>query len=222
MFRYLIQLLAWSVFMAALILWPAGTLAYPGGWALIAVFTLGSVVAIAWLARTDPALLRERMAAPVQRGQPLWDRIWLNGFMVFFCGWLAFMAWDAAQSGFAAVPAWAQVLGLASILAYGPGVWWTFRENSFAAPVVKVQAEQTIIDTGPYAIVRHPMYASAVPLFVGMPLLLGSWRGLAGTAAILLALGWRAVREERELRRAFPDYDNYAARVRHRLVPGVW
>lgn len=222
MILYLAQLLAWTLLLGALVFWPAGTFAYPGGWILIGAFTLAGAGSILWLWRTDPGLLRERMASPVQAGQPLWDKIWLSAFMLFFCAWTAFMAWDASRRGFAAMPVWLQVAGLLGFAANIVGVLRTFRENSFAAPVVKVQARQTVIDTGPYALVRHPMYASALPLFVGMPLILGSWLGLVGTVLIVLALAWRAVHEEQALREAFPDYDDYARRVRQRLIPFVW
>ena len=222
MLIYLLKTAAWTVLLMLLVFAPAGTLAYPGGWALLIVFTLGSVAAIAWLARANPALLAERMGAPVQKGQPLWDRIWLGGFAVFFCAWVAFMAWDAARGDFRAVPVWLQVAGLIGMFAYGFGVWRTFRENVFAAPVVKVQEGQSVIDTGPYAVIRHPMYAGALLLFLCMPLVLGSWLGLVGTAILAAILAWRTLREEQALRRDLPGYAAYAERVRFRWIPHVW
>jgi len=102
------------------------------------------------------------------------------------------------------------------------GAWRTFRENSFAAPVVKLQEGQKTIDTGPYAIVRHPMYASALALFIGAPLLLGSYLGLVGSVVLILAIAWRAVNEERVLRASLKGYDDYMKRVRYRFAPGVW
>ena len=219
---YLVQLLVWTLFMAVLILWPAGTWAYAGGWALIALFAVGGLAMVLWLARYSPGLLRERMASPLQRAQKPWDRVWLGSFVVAFCAWTAFMPWDAARGGFAAVPPWLQVLGGLAIVANGLGTWWTFRENAFAAPVVKIQEGQTAIDTGPYRIVRHPMYASTLLLFIGMPLLLGSWWGLALSAVFILALAWRTVHEERTLRTELQGYDAYAARVRYRFIPFVW
>jgi protein-S-isoprenylcysteine O-methyltransferase Ste14 len=222
MARYLLQILAWTVFMAILILWPAGTLAYPGGWAFIALFTVGSVATVAWLSKHSPSLLRERMSLPVQRQQKPWDRIWLSLFMLGFCAWVIFMAWDAARTGFTAVPAWLQVLGGLAVVLEMVGVWWTFRENTFAAPVVKIQEGQQVIDTGPYAIVRHPMYASALLLLIGLPLLLGSWIGLALSVVFIIGIAWRAVHEEHALRTELQGYADYAARVRYRFIPGVW
>lgn len=222
MTRIWLQLVVWTLFMAGLVMWPAGTLAYPAGWALIALYAIGGVAMILWLAKHSPSLLRERMAGPVQRNQKPWDRVWLPLFIAAFCFWTGFMSWDAARTGFTAVPAWLQVVGGLLILLNSAGTFWTFRENAFAAPVVKIQEGQRVIDTGPYALVRHPMYASALLLFVGMPLLLGSWRGLALSAILILAIAWRAVHEEQALRQELPGYADYAGRVRYRFAPLLW
>lgn len=219
---YLLQLAAWVAFMAVLILWPAGTLAYPGAWVLIALFGLGGLVMILWLGKHSPALLRERMSSPVQREQNPWDRIWLGLFVIGFLAWLVIMSWDAARTGFIAMPVWLQAAGGLGIVLYMLGAMWTFRENAFAAPVVKIQAGQRVIDSGPYAIVRHPMYASALLLLAGIPLLLGSWIGLVLSVAFILGIAWRAVHEERTLIEELQGYRDYAARVRYRLVPYVW
>jgi protein-S-isoprenylcysteine O-methyltransferase Ste14 len=87
---------------------------------------------------------------------------------------------------------------------------------------VKIQEGQKPIDTGVYGIIRHPMYAGAIVYLVGMPLLLGSWRGLMLTPILIVALAWRIVREERTLGAELPGYGEYAARVRYRLIPNVW
>jgi protein-S-isoprenylcysteine O-methyltransferase Ste14 len=218
---YLLQLAAWTAFMAVLLLWPAGTLAYPGAWGFIGLLAAGGAGMIFWLSKHNPSLLRERMA-PVQRAQKPWDRVFLVLLMLSFFAWMAFMGWDAARSGFAAVPPWLQGTGGLLMVIEMLGVLWTFRENAFAAPVVKVQEGQRVITTGPYAIVRHPMYASGLLFFIGVPLLLGSWAGLAFSALFILAIAWRAVREERVLRAELSGYEDYAARVRYRFIPFVW
>jgi protein-S-isoprenylcysteine O-methyltransferase Ste14 len=208
--------------MGVLILWPAGTLAYPGAWVLLALFASGGVAMVFWLSQHSPSLLRERMSSPLQREQKPWDRIWLMAFMLGFFAWMAFMGWDAARTGFTAVPVWLQVLGGVFIIANGAGTFWTFRENAFAAPVVKIQQGQKAIATGPYAFVRHPMYTSAALLLIGMPLLLGSWIGLALSIVFILGITWRAVHEERALQDELQGYGDYTERVRYRLIPYVW
>ncbi len=222
MAKILIQLLTWTAAIALLILWPAGTLAYPGAWAFVALFGIGGGAITTWLFRHSPSLLRERMSAPAPRDVRPWDRVFLLLVVPAFFGWLVFMGWDAGRTGFRAVPFWLQLLGGAAVALYMLGVWWTFRENAFAAPVVKIQQGQKVIDTGPYAIVRHPMYASSLLLFAGLPLLLGSWWGLAVSALFVLAIAWRAVLEERTLRAELDGYTDYAARVRSRFIPGLW
>lgn len=214
--------LIWFVFMGALIFWPAGTWAFPGGWALIILLVSGGLTITAWLARHSPALLQERLRPPIQRGQHSWDQIWIGLFISAFCIWLAAMGWDAARTGFHAVPAWGQVLGGLAVAASMAGGWWAFRANAFAAAVVKIQENQQVIDTGPYAVVRHPMYASALLLFAGVPLLLGSWLGLVLAPVLIAGMAWRAIREEEALRRDLAGYDGYARRVRYRLFPGIW
>lgn len=219
---YFLQLAASTVFIAVLILWPAGTFIFPAGWVLLGILTIGGAAMIGWLGKYHPGLLRERMAFPIQRDQKPWDRVWLVLFIVAFYSWIAFTAWDAARTGFNAVPFWLQVLGGIGTLVCGAGTWWTFRENSFAAPVVKIQQGQEVIDTGPYAIVRHPMYTSALFLFTGTPLLLGSWLGLAMASLLILAIAWRAMREELTLRDELKGYEDYVKRVRYRLIPHIW
>ncbi len=136
--------------------------------------------------------------------------------------------------------AWVFLAAMA-VLGLGSGVWlartdpallvastayimWVMRKNSFAAPVVKVQAERghRVIDSGPYAHVRHPMYSGTVLFFVGVPLLVGSWWGvvLAPLFAGLFAV--RAGIEERALLSGLPGYAEYTAKVRYRLLPGIW
>jgi protein-S-isoprenylcysteine O-methyltransferase Ste14 len=217
-----LQIIAWTAAMAVVLLWPAGTLAYPGGWAFIVLFGTAGFVISVWLYKHNPRLLRERMASPIQREQKPWDRAFLSAFIIGFFAWMAFMAWDASRAHFVAVPGWLQAVGGVAVSLGFLGGWLAFRENTFAAPVVKIQEGQKPIDTGVYGIVRHPMYAGAVVYLVGLPLLLGSWRGLALTPVLILGLAWRIVHEERTLRGELPGYNEYTARVRYRLVPYVW
>jgi protein-S-isoprenylcysteine O-methyltransferase Ste14 len=216
------QIIAWTAVMAVVVLWPAGTRACPGGWAFVVLFAAAGWAISFWLYRHNPRLLRERMASPIQREQKAWDRAFLSAFILGFFGWMAFMARDASRSNFAAVPVWLQVVGAVGVSVGFFGGWLAFRENTFAAPVVKIQEGQKAIDTGVYGIVRHPMYAGAIVYLVSMPLLLGSRRGLTLTPMLIVALAWRIVREERTLRAELPGYDEYATRVRYRLIPYVW
>jgi protein-S-isoprenylcysteine O-methyltransferase Ste14 len=134
------------------------------------------------------------------------------------------MGLDAVRFAASRIPVWAQVGGALSILVSQYVFWLVFRANSYAAPVVKVQKDRghAIATTGPYAYVRHPMYAGAILFLIGIPLLLGSWYGLALAPILVVAFAIRAVLEERILQAQLPGYADYAARVRYRFVPLIW
>jgi protein-S-isoprenylcysteine O-methyltransferase Ste14 len=136
----------------------------------------------------------------------------LVGLLVFV-GWLVLCALDAHRFGWSRVPVCAQAIGAVLIALCMIVVWQVFRFNSFAAPQVRVQIErqQRAITDGPYRIVRHPMYAGALLMFVGTPLLLGSWWGLLFVPLGALGIGIRAVAEERMLRREVAGYEEYSA-----------
>jgi protein-S-isoprenylcysteine O-methyltransferase Ste14 len=134
------------------------------------------------------------------------------------------MGLDAKRFHWSGVPLALQITGFGLICLGGYVVWLTFKENSYAAPVIKIQKERghLVVSTGPYAHVRHPMYAGALLFIAGMPLLLGSWWGFAAGAVLTLLIAVRAVLEERTLAAELAGYADYAARVRYRLVPRVW
>ena len=141
-----------------------------------------------------------------------------------FVAWLVIMGLDAVRFRASLVPVWVQAVGAVCILVSQYVFWLVFRANSYAAPVVKIQQERghAIATGGPYAIVRHPMYAGAILFFFGTPLLLGSWYGVALAPVLVVAFGWRAVMEEHTLAAQFPGYADYAARVRYRFIPLIW
>ena len=101
-------------------------------------------------------------------------------------------------------------------------IFFVFRENSFSSATVEIADDQKVVSTGPYAWVRHPMYAGAVLMLLGMPLALGSWWGVAVLLAMLPAFVWRMFDEEKLLTENLPGYAEYRQRVRFRLIPGVW
>jgi protein-S-isoprenylcysteine O-methyltransferase Ste14 len=159
----------------------------------------------------------------VQKNQPLWDRILLPVVIVLWLGWLALTGFDA-RNGWSAMPGWLQWIGAAGV-AFSMWLWFlVFRENTFLAPVVKIQKERghKVVSTGPYAIVRHPMYAIGLILIAASTLMLGSWYGFAAVFALAILLIVRTALEDRELKRGLPGYKDYAARVRYRLVPLIW
>jgi len=222
--KLVIQTLVVYAITAALLFGAAGTWRWPQGWVFIVEMTATGIAIGVWLARHDPGLLRERTSSPFQRAQAAADKVLMLVLFVAWPAWLAFMALDAVRFRWSHLPMWMQPLGALLILVAMYAFYVTFRENSFAAPVVKIQKErgQTVVTTGPYAVVRHPLYAGASLLFFGIPLLLGSGYGLALAPLWLVLLCLRIPIEERALREKLPGYTEYATRVRYRLVPGVW
>ncbi|HKP25110.1 MAG TPA: isoprenylcysteine carboxylmethyltransferase family protein [Dongiaceae bacterium] len=210
--------------MLVLLFVPAGTLAWPAGWVFLVEFGIASALITRWLLRHNPALLEERMKPLIQRGQKLWDKRLMTAFLVLWCAWFVVMSLDAVRFDWSHMSLWLQGIGALAIAVAMYIMFLIMRTNSFAVPVVKIQAERghRVISDGPYAIVRHPMYGGTLLLIAGIPLLLGSWWGLAFAPLIVLLFAVRAVMEERALMAELPGYTDYAARVRYRLVPYVW
>jgi protein-S-isoprenylcysteine O-methyltransferase Ste14 len=124
--------------------------------------------------------------------------------------------------GWSAVPAWAVVLGDLLVAIGFLLIFVVYRENTFTGATIQVAPGQTVISTGPYAIVRHPMYASGALYMFGIPLALASYWSYLALAAMMPFLLWRLLDEERILTRDLPGYVDYQRRVRHRLVPFIW
>jgi protein-S-isoprenylcysteine O-methyltransferase Ste14 len=222
--KALLEVLAEFAVFAALLFVSAGTLLWPAGWAFLALFFGFALAIILWLARKEPELLAERMSSPMQSGQPLWDKVFVVAVMVLFVAWLILMPLDAVRFGWSEVPGWLQILGALGVVLSFYTMFLTFRENAYLALVVKVQEErgQSVVSTGPYRYVRHPMYASTFLFFPGSALLLGSWWGLMFCTVLLGLLVWRSPLEEGMLENGLAGYEEYARKVRYRLIPRVW
>ncbi|WP_426441847.1 methyltransferase family protein [Bradyrhizobium genosp. P] len=221
--KLLVQNVLFLVAMGALLFAFAGTLHWPGAWAFLIASAVISPASGLWLARTDPGLLAERMRFTAREGQPAADKWFMLLFLAAAFWWFVAMGLDRRfGGGDPGVPLMAA--GLAMYVLSTVLIMWVFRTNSFASPVVKVQTERDhqVISTGPYALVRHPMYASVMLFFAGVPLVLGSWWGLAFAPLFFLMFAFRTRIEERTLAAGLPGYADYTARVRYRLVPGLW
>ena len=222
--RMVVQTTIWLAAMGVVLFLAAGDWGWPQGWVFLGEIAVSSFAVSFWLARHDPALLAARLSAPVQPDQQPWDRVFMAAAALVFVSWLVLSALDARRFGWSVVPLWAEALGAVLIALCMLVVWQTFRFNTFAAPQVRVQIDrqQRVITDGPYRVVRHPMYAGALLMFVGTPLLLGSWWGLLFVPLAVVGIGFRAVGEEQMLRVELPGYDDYTRDVRFRLFPGIW
>lgn len=207
--------------MAALLFIPAGTLRYWQAWIFIAVFSGASTALTVYLALHDPALLERRMRAGPTAERESSQKFIMLLAMAGFIALLMVPAFDH-RFGWSALPAAVSLLGDALVALGFFLVYFVIRVNSYAASTIQVVEGQTVVSTGPYALVRHPMYAGVLPLLAGMPLALGSWPGLAPLLLIVPALVWRLLDEERFLLGKLPGYAEYRERVRYRLVPFLW
>lgn len=185
------------------------------------IYTGMSAVTVAYLAKHDPALLERRMkGGPVAEKRPLQKLI-----MLFIAaGFIALLVVPALdfRFGWSAAPATVAAAGNALAAAGFGLIFRVYRENTFSSAAIEVAENQKVIATGPYAVVRHPMYAGALLYLAGTPLALGSYWGLAAFGATLPFLIWRLLDEERFLDGNLPGYTDYRRQVRYRLLPSVW
>jgi len=210
-----------TVVMALLLFVPAGTLHYWQAWVYLAIFAGVSALTTLDLIRKDPALLERRMrGGPTAEKQPT-QKVIMLGMSIGFIALLVVPALDH-RFGWSSVPLGGVVTGDVLVALGFYLIFLVYRENTFTSATIEVAENQKVISTGPYARVRHPMYASAILYLLGTPLALGSYWGLAPVVAMMPFLVWRILAEERFLARNLAGYTDYQKRIHHRLVPFVW
>ncbi len=204
---------------------PAGTLRWPEAWLLLAIYVMYAALVSTWLTKHDPALLRERLKGSMfQEGQKEWDRVLTIGFMIVGLPLLILPGLDAVRYQWTHMPTVLSALGLA---AHVPGfllIFSVMKENTYLSRVVKIDVErgQKVITTGPYRVVRHPMYAAVILLTLCMPFALGSWLSLVPASLTVVLILVRASLEDKTLHEELEGYTEYAARTRYRIVRGIW
>jgi protein-S-isoprenylcysteine O-methyltransferase Ste14 len=210
---------------AAMLFLPAGTIHWWRAWVLMAVVLALTTTTMVAVLRTREGLLKERFKGLIQKGQPWIDRVIVLSFVVAYGASIAFIPLDVFHYHLLPKPnVSVSSLGMALVILGWLIITLVFRENAFAAPVVRHQAERDhkVVDTGVYAIVRHPMYAGIFLFNVGMALWLESYAAAIATLVPISVLALRILFEERFLRRELAGYEDYTRRVRYRLVPFVW
>jgi protein-S-isoprenylcysteine O-methyltransferase Ste14 len=169
----------------------------------------------------DPNLLERRMrGGPTAEKEPV-QKIIVSIVSLGFVGLLIVPALDH-RFGWSHMTPQVALAGEGLVAIGWLAIYFVFRENSFSAATVELAPDQHVISTGPYARVRHPMYAGMLVMFAGIPIALGSWWGLVVLVAILPALIWRLLDEERFLARNLPGYVEYRNTVHYRLIPRIW
>jgi protein-S-isoprenylcysteine O-methyltransferase Ste14 len=204
-----------------MVFWPAGTFDYWRGWAFIAVFAAATLLPSIYLAATNPAALKRRMqAGPAAETRPLQKFI----ITIAFLSIGAMIVVSALDFGFgwSSVPAAVSVVGDVLVAVGLLIAMITTIQNGYAAANIKVESDQTVVSTGFYALVRHPMYFGNVVMMIGIPLALGSYWGLLFVVPGLAVLATRILDEENVLAHELTGYREYEQRVHYRLVPYVW
>lgn len=211
------------LYMALVLFLPAGTLAWPAAWIYLILLCGWMLIGGILLLKYNPGLLAERInVSPAN--QKAWDKVFILLLQVFFFVWTVLMGLDAVRFHWSRMPLALQVVGAVAMVVSFFILSLVFRENSFLSGAVRIQEERghTVVSTGPYHYVRHPMYVGGILLFLSIPLLLGSWYGLLAILLFTPVFLVRAVLEERTLRKELPGYDAYMAQVKYRLIPHVW
>jgi protein-S-isoprenylcysteine O-methyltransferase Ste14 len=207
--------------MAVILFVGAGTLDYWQAWTFLAAYFAASLAITLYLIKYDPALLARRISGgPFVEKEPA-QRIIMSLTSLGFIALILLPAIDH-RFGWSHMSPLAAWVGNVLVLLGYLGIFFVFRENSFAAATIQSPEDQRVISTGPYAWVRHPMYATALVMLLGIPIALGSWWGVLIVVALVPALIWRLLDEERFLVRNLPGYVDYQGRVRYRLVPLIW
>ncbi|KUH86396.1 MULTISPECIES: isoprenylcysteine carboxylmethyltransferase family protein [unclassified Mycobacterium] len=220
-----LQLLASTLgailFMGVVLFLPAGTFDYWQAWVFIAVFLVGTMVPTVYLAVKYPEALQRRMTSgPWAETRPA-QKLITVGIIVSVVAVGVLSALDY-RFGWSTVPTAVVVIGNVLVLA-GLGLSeLVVIQNNYAAATITVEDEQPVVSTGLYGVVRHPMYAGALIMTLGMPLALGSYWSLLMVIPGALVFAARIIDEEKALREELHGYSEYTEKVHYRLVPGVW
>lgn len=214
-----------ACFLAILLL-PAGTWRWWEAWAVVALYAGYVGIVVPFLRRHDPELLAERLdASPVQDGQKGWDKLLTAGLTLSYAAVLILPGLDVVRFGWTeALPLGIELLALTVHLPCFAWLSWVLRENSYLSRVVKIDRKrgQSVVTTGPYALVRHPMYVAMIVMMLALPLALGSRVALLPAFVSIALLIVRTRMEDTTLHAELDGYREYAGKTRYRLVPGLW
>jgi protein-S-isoprenylcysteine O-methyltransferase Ste14 len=214
-------LLYFAIVMGLLLFVPAGTIDYWQAWTFLAVYFSASLLLTVYLMEKNPALLARRMRGGPGAEKETTQKIIMAFVSIEFIALIVVPAFDH-RLGWSSVPA---LIVLAADVLVAVGFYIIFlvcRENPFSAATIQVEKEQKVISTGPYAIIRHPMYSGALLMLIAIPPALGSWLGLLVFIPLLPLLFWRMFDEEKFLSKNLPGYAEYIKKVRSRLIPGIF
>lgn len=219
--KTLIGILRTFVMLIIALFAPVWTLHWWQGWACLAAFFVPACAITIWVAKHDPALLERRLKAGAKAEKETGQKIVQGIAAIVFLADFVVPALDH-RFAWSRVPVYAELFGdLMMVLGFGI-VFAVYRENTFTSGIIEVAENQRVVSTGPYAVVRHPMYSGALIMLFGIPLALGSWWGMLVNVPMTIAIIWRLLDEERFLVEKLPGYAAYRETVKYRLAPRVW
>ncbi|MCX6558829.1 MAG: isoprenylcysteine carboxylmethyltransferase family protein [Candidatus Aminicenantes bacterium] len=207
-----------SLILAAMFFLAAGTLNYWQAWVYMAILLVPMFFVVVYFLRKSPDLIERRMR--MKEKEPAQKAIIKWSYPFFLAAYI--MPGFDRRYGWSAVPPWLVIVADAVVLASYLLFVRVMRENRFLSRVVEVDRKQEVIRTGPYAVVRHPMYAAVMPMYCVGPLALGSFWALLPAAVIPVVLVARIRSEEKVLGRELAGYSEYCQQVKYRLLPGIW
>ncbi|MGZ6249310.1 MAG: methyltransferase family protein [Syntrophales bacterium] len=210
-----------TIVILALLFIPAGTLSYWQGWAYVATFIICSIAYTVYLVKYDSALLKRRTEAGISHEKEPAQKVIIFFLYVFFIALVIVPPLDF-RFGWSKVPWYVSLFGDVLLVVSFYIFYLVSKVNTYAASNVRVEEGQKVISTGIYGLVRHPMYVGALFLIVGTPPALGSWWALLLIPPFMLVLYFRIVNEEKVLLRDLRGYAEYCAKVRWRLIPGIF
>ena len=220
--RQLLQTLVTFLVLGGVLFLAAGRFDWPEAWAFLIVYFVIALATAVWMLRTNPELTQER--ARPGRNVKSWDNLLMGINLLLTLALFAVIGLDAGRCRWSEVPLALRGLGLFGFIpAFGLPLW-AARVNAYLSSRVRIQTERghAVVAAGPYRYVRHPMYAGMICYDLSVPLLLGSWWGLAVGAAMIAAVILRTALEDQTLQRELSGYEAYSRQVRYRLLPGVW
>ena len=218
LFNALAKFILGVALISALLFLPARTINYFGAWLFMGVLFVPVLIAGIVLYLKAPRLLERRLSHK-EKEKSQRRVVGLSGLMFVSCFVLSSLDF---RFGWSVVPLWVSIAAAVAFLT-GYGIFAeVMRENEFLSRTIEVREGQTVVSTGLYGVVRHPMYAATLLMFLPMPLILGSWWGLAPLALYPAIIAVRIVGEERLLEGELDGYAEYKSKVKYRLIPFVW
>ena len=214
------------ILFAVALMWPAGTWRWWEAWVVVGLWTVYGLVMMIYLLRNDPTLLAERLKlVPLHKDQKVWDKVLMLLFFIAGIGLYLLPGFDVMRYEWSdPLPVWVRVIAMLVHVPCFVLLGWIMRENTYLSQVVKIDKERghKVIITGPYALVRHPMYTVVIILLFAVPVALGSRFALIISLFLMVLLIVRTYLEDRTLHAELAGYPEYAKQTVYRLIPGIW